>query len=156
MRIRPFMPGDGEPLAALYHSAVQEIGARDYSPEQVAVWSPAPLDPAGYAARAAGRLTLVAENAGGEPVGYIDLEPSGRIDHFYCRPDVVGAGVGSALYAALERAAREAGTQRLTVEASEAARRFFLRRGFEIESRNDFELGGVAIHNYRMVKSLTF
>lgn len=97
----------------------------------------------------------MAENADGEPVGYIDLEPSGHIDHLYCRPDVIGAGVGAALYAALERAARDAGAPRLTVDASEAARRFFLRHGFEVEASNNFVLRGVDIHNCRMSKRLT-
>jgi putative acetyltransferase len=42
------------------------------------------------------------------------------------------------------------------VEASEAARRLFERKGFVIEKRNDFPINGVAIHNYRMVKPLPF
>lgn len=50
MRIRPFSLSDGEALAALYHAAVRQAGVRDYWPEQVAAWSPAPRDPADYAA----------------------------------------------------------------------------------------------------------
>jgi putative acetyltransferase len=104
--------------------------------------------------QAEGRIFLVAENDAGEPVGYTDLELDGHIDHLYCRPDVVGSGVGSALYLALEALARERGIPSLFVEASEAARRLFERHGFKIESRNDFEIAGVPIHNYRMSKSI--
>jgi len=90
----------------------------------------------------------------GKPVGYGDLEPNGHIDHIYCRPDVIGTGVGSAIYASIEAAAREAGITILFVEASEAARRLFERRGFRVDTRNNFEVNGVPIHNYRMSKTI--
>ena len=62
--------------------------------------------------------------------------------------------MGSALLAALEDAARERGLTTLFVEASEAARRLFERRGFDVAGRNEFELRGVPIHNTRMAKPL--
>ncbi|MDH6232193.1 GNAT superfamily N-acetyltransferase [Mesorhizobium soli] len=88
----------------------------------------------------------------GQPIGYGDLEADGHIDHLYRRPDMIGTGVGSALYAAIEAAAKSAGMTILFVEASEGARRLFERRGFSIDARNDFTINGVAIHNYRRSK----
>lgn len=69
---------------------------------------------------------------------------SWHIDHLYCRPDRVGTGIGSAIYAELEAAAMAAGIERLFVEASEAARRLLERRGFTIDARNDFIRNDVA------------
>ena len=43
---------------------------------------------------------------------------------------------------------------RLYVEASELARRLFLRKGFTVVTRRDFAVGGVMIHNYAMEKRL--
>ena len=86
--------------------------------------------------------------------GYGDLKPNGHIDHLYCRPDRVGTGVASAIYAGLEAAAEQAGISVLSVKASEGARRFFVRRGFRLDAWNDFVLNGVALHNYRMSKRL--
>jgi putative acetyltransferase len=40
------------------------------------------------------------------------------------------------------------------VEASEPARRFFLKHGFSELHRRNFEIGGVPIHNYAMEKRL--
>lgn len=154
MKIRTFRPTDAPALARLFHASVREAAARDYSADQVAAWSPSPPEAETYVRQAKGRIFLVAENVLGEPVGYADLELDGHIDHLYCRPDVVGSGVGSALYSALEEAARERGMSVLYVEASEAARRLFERKGFEIEARNDFEIGGIQIHNYRMKKKI--
>lgn len=154
MLIRPFRPADAPVLAAQYHASVHGAGGRYYTPAQLAAWSPAPADPARYLRQAAGRIFLVAEDAGGTVIGYGDLEPDGHIDHLYCHPDAIGTGVGAALYAALEQAARRAGIARLFVEASENARPLFERRGFTVDARNDFERNGVAIHNYRMSKDL--
>lgn len=154
MLIRPFRSTDAPLLAALYHASVHGAGRRYYTSAQLAVWSPAPADPARYLQQAVGRTFLVAEDASGRVIGYGDLEPDGHIDHLYCHPDAIGTGVGAALYHALEEAARRDGVARLYVEASENARPLFERRGFALDARNDFERNGVAIHNYRMSKRL--
>jgi putative acetyltransferase len=66
----------------------------------------------------------------------------------------VTAALYAALYAALEAEARARSLPRIHVEASEPARRFFLRRGFVLVARRDFEIAGVAIHNFVMKKRL--
>ncbi len=155
MLIRAFVPSDADALADLFHMSVHHVAISDYSPEQVAAWSPSKPDAKGYVEQAVGRTFLVAVGDDGTVIGYGDLEPNGHIDHLYCRPDVVGTGVGSAIYAALENVATDAGIETLFVEASEGARRLFERRGFSVDGRNDLTINGVAIHNYRMSKSLT-
>lgn len=154
MLIRPFKPADADALAALFHASVHEAGIRDYSPAQVAAWSSSKPDPESYLRRAESRMLFVAEGEDGEPIGYGDLETGGHIDHLYCRPDKIGSGVGSALYAAIEVAAKRAGITVLVVEASEAARRLFERRDFCVDARNEFTLNGVSMHNYRMSKTI--
>lgn len=154
MLIRNFEPADAHALATLFHAAVHQVGIRDYSSEQVAAWSPSRPDAVRYLRQAEGRTFLVAVDDDGVIAGYGDLEENGHIDHLYCRPDVVGTGVGSAIYAALEEVARKAGIAILFVEASEGARRLFERRGFNFDGRNDLVIDGVTIHNYRMSKSI--
>ena len=156
MDIRAYRPGDAPRLADIFFRSVREAALRDYSPAQVLVWAPTRPDPAQFAARAEdGRILLVATGADGEAVAYADLEATGHIDHVYCHPDAVGAGVASRLVDRLETEARGLGLSRLFVEASEAARRLFLRKGFTEVERRAFELQGVAIHNYLMEKFLT-
>lgn len=155
MFIRPFEPSDADALAALFHASVRNAGIRDYSAEQVAAWSPSKPDPGRYLRQAEGRTFLVAVDYDNRPIGYGDLEPDGHIDHLYCRPDLVGTGVGSAIYAAIEATARRGGLALLFVDASEGARRLFERRGFGVDARHDFTIDGVAIHNYRMSKPIT-
>ncbi|KPF62249.1 GNAT family N-acetyltransferase [Porphyrobacter sp. AAP60] len=154
MMIRPFEAADAEALATLFHASVRKAGIRDYSADQVAAWSPSKPDAASYLRQAAGRTFLVAVDDDNRPIGYGDLEPDGHIDHLYCRPDMVGTGIGSAIYAALEAAARRAGVSHLFVDASEGARRLFESQGFCVDARNVITIGGVSIHRYRMSKRI--
>ena len=154
--VRSYVAADASILATLFFESVRKAGLQDYTDAQVAAWAPAPLDQHHFHVWATdGREVLVAMNDRNEPVAYGDVESDGHIDHLYCRPDVVGLGVASCLYDALETAALSRRLPRLYVEASEAARRLLLRKGFSIIERREFELRGVAIHNYAMAKELS-
>ncbi len=154
MKIRNFKPDDSASLASIFHEAVRAVGRKDYSQAQVEVWSPQPVPADKFLARVSdGRSVFVAVNENDKPIAFIELEENGHIDCFYCHPDAVGTGVGTALFEQLESAALAAGLSRLYVEASEAARRFFLGKGFSLIKRRDFERNNVQIHNYLMKKN---
>ena len=155
MSIRAFRDADAEPLSDLYRRSVEAIGPRDYAPAQVEAW--ASLTPSAGRLRdlaADGRLTLVAVDDNDRPLAFGDLEPDGHIHFLYCAPEAAGTGIVADLYAELERRARDAGVARLYAEASEAARRFFLKQGFTVVARREFEVAGIAIHNYAVDKPL--
>jgi putative acetyltransferase len=155
MEIRPFRDSDAEALAAIFFASVREIGGRHYSAEQVAAWAPAVPDAEVFIRRAGdGRTFLVAVGGDGRPLAYGDLEADGHIDHLYCSPGAAGSGVAARLYRELEEIARSAGIAILFVEASEPAKSFFRKQGFEPVGRNEIRLDGVDIHNYRMRKPL--
>ncbi|UWQ77896.1 GNAT family N-acetyltransferase [Leisingera sp. S132] len=157
MQIREFRPKDAAALAQIFHAAVHGIGARDYSPEQLRAWSPEPAPAEVWASRAADgrRVFVAADGPEDQPQAFIELEMDGHINCFYCHPQAAGTGTGAALYERLEAEARSLGLRSLNVEASEAARRFFLRQGFAVETRREIERRGVALHNYRMIKLLS-
>lgn len=155
MILRPYRRTDAPHLADILHEAVHAIGARDYAKAQLDAWSPAPMLPERYHARVSdGRTVAVAVSTDDQPVAFIELEADGHIDCFYCNPDVAGSGVGRALFRHAQSQAIAAGVQRLYVEASEAARRFFLREGFQVITRREFQILGEAIHNHSMEKQL--
>jgi len=152
-RLRAFRPSDADDVAALFHAAVHRTAARDYSPDQLRAWSPAPPDPARFAAKGAdGRLALVAAGPDDWALAYGDLERDVHLDLLYCHPDHGGRGLASPLCDALEARARGWGVPLVYIEASETARPVFARRGYAVEERRDFERNGVAIHNYRMTR----
>lgn len=155
MRIRGYRASDAVGIARVFRRSVEALGPRDYSAEQVAAWSARTPSPEAVAARAAdGRTTLIAADEDDQPIAFIDLEPDGHIDLFYCAPEAAGLGAADALYEAVEALARGKLVPRLYSEASEAALRFFLKRGFTSLGRRDVVLGGVTIHNYGVEKAL--
>lgn len=151
--LRPYQPGDGPLLAALFYETVHTVNARDYTPAQLQAWAPSPEapDPEAWDRSFQGRRALVAE-AGGQIAGFGDLDPkTGYLDRLYVHKDRQGQGVASALCAALEAAAR---TDRVHTYASLTARPFFLRRGYRLLRENQVERRGVLLTNFLMEKNL--
>ena len=152
--IRQYKTGDHVALAIVFKRSVLELGSEDYSPEQAATWAEGGSDPERWKRTCNdGRVTFVSELEG-VISGFINLESDGHIDHFFILPEARGQGVARALFDALIAHAHEASMTRLYVEASEAARRFFLRQNFECLKRCELEIRGVAFHNYAMEKRL--
>ena len=155
MPVRPFRSSDAGSLAKIFFAAIHEIARHHYSEAQVNAWAPVVPVPQRLVERGNdGRVLLVAVDDSDEPIAYGDLEPDGHIDHLYCRPDAAGTGVTSVLYDHIEAAAADRGLTHLYVEASEPARRFFLKKGFAVVERRNFELAGVPIHNFAMEKHI--
>lgn len=153
LSIRPGEPADAAALSALYAASVRELGARDYSPAQVEAWASLTPSAEGLAARMAdGRTRLVAVRQA--VVGFIDIEPDGHIDLLYVAPEAAGQGVARLLLDTAEALASAGGATRLYAEASETARPVFERLGFSVTARRDFEVAGVAIHNWAVEKPL--
>lgn len=140
--IRRYRPEDAAGLAGVFHDAVQGTGPT-YSSAQRNEWSPAPNPEMFWDREADGRRVWVAEQAG-VITGFIELEPDGHIDCFYCHP----RGAGAALFARVE--AETNGP--LFTEASDVARPFFAARGFEVVAEQEVERNGVILQNTRMVK----
>ncbi len=153
--IRHYRPEDAAAIAGIFREAVEGVGPRDYGGDQVAAWVDRTPDEATVRRRCEdGRTVLVAVDENDRPFAYTDLEEDGHLDHLYCAPEGVGQGIASALYEELENVARKKGLKRIYVEASEAAKRLFLRHGYAVIRRRDFEIGGVPMHNYAMEKKL--
>jgi putative acetyltransferase len=69
-------------------------------------------------------------------------------------PDAVGQGVAAMLCEALEKLAAGRGAKSLTVDASDNAAEFFVRRGYEAQQRNTVSVGGEWLANTTMQKRL--
>jgi putative acetyltransferase len=147
--------GDAEAMAEVYRRSVRTLGARDYTPGQVDAWASRGPDAARFRQKIGdGRKGWVAVDPEGQVCGFADLEADGHVDFLYVDPGQAGQGVAGRLLAEVEQAARSAGLTRLYVEASETARPVFERQGYTVTRRRDFEIGGVAIHNYAMARTL--
>ena len=151
--LRPFLPTDTPTLAAIFVASISELTSDDYSEAQQAAWASAAEDEAAFGQRLAGQLTLIAslQNA---PVGFASLKGADHIDLLYVHPNAVLHGVAAMLCDALEKLAGARGATKLTVDASDNAQEFFLKRGYEATRRNTVIIGDEWLANTTMTKTL--
>ena len=147
------LPKDAPRLAALFRESVETLAEDFYEEDQLAAWAARAEDEAAFAAKLAGALTIVAL-VEQEIAGFASLEKNQTIEMLYVHPDFARQGVGSTLTDALEKLAAARGTSMLDVEASDAARDFFIKRGFTSQSRNTVEIEGEWLGRTRMTKAL--
>lgn len=151
--LRPFLAEDTPELAAIFRAAIAELTAEDYDDDQREAWAEAADDEDTFGQRLASLLTLVAVE-GGEPVGFIALKDDTLIDLLYVHPDVAGTGVGTLLCRAAEAIAQGRGIAKITVDASDTAYGFFLKRGYVAQHRNTVTRGDAFLGNTTMTKAL--
>ena len=153
LAMRPMLPTDVPLLAEIFRAAIEELTAEDYSEAQQEAWAAAANDEEAFGAKLAHELTLVA-TYGGAAVGFAALIDNTRIDMLYVHPAASGQGAGAMLCDALEKLAAARGSKEISVDASDAARGFFEKRGFAPQSRNTVTVGGEWLANTTMTKPL--
>jgi putative acetyltransferase len=151
--LRPFLGEDTPMLAAIFVAAIEELTGEDYSEAQQLAWAAAADDEAQFGKRLAGELTLIA-TLQNSPVGFAALKGADHIDMLYVHPGVAGQGVASMLCEALEKLAGGRGAKALTVDASDNAEGFFLKRGYVAKQRNTVTVNGEWLANTTMQKTL--
>jgi putative acetyltransferase len=154
LAMRPMLPTDVPILAEIFRASIEELSDDDYTDTQQEAWASAADDEEEFAARLSGELTLVA-TVGGDVIGFASLADNKRIDMLYVHPVAAGQGAAAMLCDALETLAAARGTKELSVDASDAARGFFEKRGFVAKTRNSVSVGDEWLANTTMVKTLT-
>ncbi len=152
--LRPMLPADGPALAALFRASIATLAEDDYSDDQREAWAAGADDEAAFAKRLAGQLTLVA-TVGGVPAGFASMEGTDKIAMLYVAPDHARQGIATLLVGALQKLATARGAAKLTVEASDTAREFFMVRGFVPMVRNMVQVEGEWLGNTTMEFKLT-
>lgn len=147
--LRPMLPTDGPALAAIFGASIDELTAEDYDEDQRAAWMATAEDEAGFANRLGAMLTLVA-TVEGAPAGFASLKDNRHLDMLFVDPALAGRGVGTLLVDACEKLAGARGAKALTVDASDAARPFFERRGYRAQSRQSVPINGEWLANTQM------
>jgi putative acetyltransferase len=151
--LRPFLGEDTPVLAAIFAASVEELTGDDYSEAQQQAWVSAADDEVQFGKRLASQLTLVA-TLQNSPVGFASLRGADHIDMLYVHPSAVGQGVAAMLIEALEKLAGGRGAKALTVDASDNATEFFLKRGYVAKQRNTVTVNGEWLANTTMQKTL--
>jgi putative acetyltransferase len=151
--LRPFLATDTPVLAAIFAASIAELTGDDYSEAQQEAWASAVEDGEKFGQRLASELTLVA-TLQNSPVGFAALKGPDHVDMLYVHPGAVGQGVAAMLCDALEKLAGARGATKLTVDASDNAAEFFLKRGYVAMQRNTVTINGEWLANTTMQKTL--
>jgi putative acetyltransferase len=151
--LRPFLAADTPVLAAIFVAAIEELTGEDYSEAQQEAWASVADDEEQFGKRLSGELTLIA-TLQNSPVGFASLKGADHIAMLYVHPSAAGQGVGSLLCEALEKIAGGRGAKSLTVDASDNAEGFFLKRGYVGKQRNTVTVNGEWLANTTMQKTL--
>ncbi|WP_232415590.1 GNAT family N-acetyltransferase [Methyloversatilis universalis] len=153
MAIREALESDLEALVAVFTAAVHALAGGAYTAEQCAAWAPIPPDPEVWRNRLSALNVLLACE-GEQVAGFIGYAPSGHVDLLFTAPQFARRGVATALFGAACADMRRSGAQRLSTEASLAARPFFERQGFAVVAEEDVLRQGVALRRFRMTRDL--
>jgi putative acetyltransferase len=151
--LRPFLPADTPVLAEIFVAAIQELTGDDYGEAQQEAWASAADDEEQFGNKLAGELTLIA-TLQNSPVGFASLKGADHIEMLYVHPSAAGQGIGAMLCDALEKLAGARGAKALTVDVSDNAQEFFLKRGYVAMQRNTVTLNGEWLANTTMQKAL--
>lgn len=148
-RIRPARASDAPACWRVFYRAVHEGTGRFYSETEQQAWMPTDQMPDTFVPRLMDHITFVATGLRGVQ-GFMTMGRDGHIDLAYVLPQVMGRGVAAKLYDRLVQEARALGLPHMDTEASFLARRFFEKRGWQVDARQSVIRNGVAITNFRM------
>ena len=152
--VRKYKPEDSQDLADIYYNTIHLINIQHYTDEQIKVWAPdTSLESSEWAKKFEKTKPLVAM-IGEIIVGFVEFEPNGHIDCFYCHHNYIGCGVGSILMKSVYEIAIQKEIKRIFAEVSITARPFFEKQGFTVIEEQTVVLHGVKLINYKMEKYL--
>ncbi|SDZ10374.1 Acetyltransferase, GNAT family [Jannaschia faecimaris] len=118
-------------LIEVFWRGVHEGAAPRYSDEQRQAWLPVRPEIEAFAAHLANQIVFAAEE-GGIVTGFMTMTPEGYLDLAYVLPEARGTGTADALLAMIVNHAVARGLSALTTRASDMARPFFIRHGWQV------------------------
>lgn len=148
MRLRRYRSDDLEEIVRLFYDTVNCVNIRDYTKDQVKVWSAGSKRLEKSDEWFMAMYTVVAVDEG-IIVGYGNIDGSGYLDHLYVHKDRQGCGIGTAICDRLEEAVTAG---KITVHASVTARPFFERRDYKVVREQQVWRDGVVLTSILMEK----
>jgi len=161
--VREATPADAARMVTVHEAAIRACGTVTYTREQVEAWASG-RTPNEYPITSPETEVVVAERDGTvvgfgwlkpEADDYFDADVEGEITAVYVHPAAAREGVGTTIYARLEKIARRETLDSLGLWASLNAVPFYELQGFEPVTEQSLEFeSGVAVDVLEMKKEL--
>jgi N-acetylglutamate synthase-like GNAT family acetyltransferase len=152
MKVRRATTDDAIAIRDLNVYTIQKVNSKDYSLNQIAVWSSFNKIEGWIGAIENQKFWVVIHE--GCIVGFGSLAPSGLLDFLYVHHKYQRKGVASRLVLRIEREARLLSIKKVFVSVSITAQPFFLSKGYIIDRMESKEVKGEIFENAQMEKVL--
>ena len=143
---------DVDEIINLFESTVKAVNKKDYSPEQIAIWTNT-KDRNIWTEKVENQTFYLAEKDH-QIVGFSSIDDSGYIDFMYVHKDFQGHGIAKAMLTKIEKKAKELKLKKMYSSVSITAQPFFKSKGFVVYDKEHKELNGVSFTNALMQKVL--
>ncbi len=140
-------------MQQLFVDTVTNVCSKDYTEEQIQVWTSGVADNRRWLDRFDEQFVLLA-TIDDQIVGFGTIKDANYIDMFFVHKDFQGMGVAREIYRRLEDKAHELKSDYITSDVSITAKPFFEKRGFVVVQEQKVERMGVELGNYGMRKKL--
>jgi putative acetyltransferase len=151
--IRKALLSDLAALQAVFVDSIQTSCQNDYNPKQIRVWCASIQNTARWERSLREDFFLVAEHSD-QLIGFASLHKLSYLDFMYVHPQFQKQGVAGQLYQLLEEEAMRNKVVILQTEASITAKRFFEKKGFSEQAKQEVFIDGISLINYKMSKIL--
>lgn len=151
MEIREYRESDAEEVAEVLRRSIRKIAAKDYSEEEVAVWSD--TEPENWEIEEDEKRYVAVED--GKIIGFSGYKKNEKkLRATYVHPEWSGQGIGSRLLEKVENEAREEGIDKLVCKSTITAREFYEKNGWKVLEKTVQEAEDQELEVYKMEKIL--
>ncbi|MBL7472559.1 GNAT family N-acetyltransferase [Robertkochia sediminum] len=151
--LRKATVSDLNELQTLFVQTIKEVCRKDYTPEQIKVWTASVENEKRWSDMIRDQYVLVAEKEN-KIIGFATLDQGNYLDFFYVHKDHQGQGIAKKLYTVIEAEALRQGHSQLTSDISKTARLFFEKQGFEVMKEQTIVRMDIELNNFKMKKEL--
>lgn len=141
-------------IREVFRQTILHINIRDYSHEQVKIWSSVADNDDRWTEWFDNQYFLIAKKDI-QIVGYGSMTPLGYLDSLYVRHKHQGQGIGRALIQALLSYAKTLNVSTVQSDVSITARPLFEKMGFKVIREQQKPFGGLFFTNYIVENRLT-
>jgi putative acetyltransferase len=154
LSFRPPQAKDGPTIIALCVDSILHSAKGAYTPQQIQAWADAMRDMEGWRKRLTEQYVLVGV-LNNRIVGIISLhEKDGYLDLLYVDKNYQSMGIARRLYEMIMLHAQEKKIPKLTVHASQMAKPFFLKMGWQEGKQDTKAIGGVQFVRQEMTRKV--
>jgi len=153
IKIRKAQLSDLSQIRQLFFDTITKVNVKDYTPEQIKVWSSGVGNIERWEKKFSEQLFIVATD-NETLLGFTSLLQNYYIDHLYVSHLHMGKGIASQLIDYIENIALQSSVLKLRSDVSITALPFFEKRGYIIVKRNENLHKGEVLINFDVVKKL--